>query len=593
MDLSQFSTDDLKALQTGDLSKVSTAGLKMLQAPSPGSADSLRQPDGSYRMSISGTSKSPNPATDFNGNSTFDNLAAGVGQSVVNTGRGVGQLVGSGLDQVSPGMSQRLGLPQSSDVAEARRMDAPLLNTGAGMTGSVLGNIGMMLAPGGALKGLGVAADAAGAGRAASALSGAGNALVAPTTLKGAATLGAATGAVQPVVDGGERLTNIGLGGAIGTAGNALSRVISPQTSPAVKALMGEGITPTPGHILGGGFKRAEEGLSSVPILGDAIKSAQGRAVADLNTAAFNRALKPIGETLPKGMKGREAVDYVGTTLGARYDALLPKLTTQLDGQAFTELQSLRGMMANGSIDPAKAKQFESILNNQLMAKFQTGSNGAPTITGETMKGIESDLGQMSSKFGRSLDPDQQMVGDALQEVQSILRGNVIRSNPEAAPELQKINEGWANFKRVQKAAAGIGADDGVFGAAQLQSAVKATDRSKDKAAFARGDALMQDLSEAGKSALGPKVPDSGTPYRSMLGLLAAGGAGAATGIVSPATASAALLGPAVYSRFGQNALATLLARRPDAAEPVANALRRLTPALTQPVLANMTTRQQ
>ena len=53
-------------------------------------------------------------------------------------------------------------------------------------------------------------------------------------------------------------------------------------------------------------------------------------------------------------------------------------------------------------------------------------------------------------------------------------------------------------------------------------------DRSKDKSKFAKGDALMQDLSESAKTALGNKVPDSGTPYRSMVAALAAsGGAGA------------------------------------------------------------------
>jgi len=49
---------------------------------------------------------------------------------------------------------------------------------------------------------------------------------------------------------------------------------------------------------------------------------------------------------------------------------------------------------------------------------------------------------------------------------------------------------------------------------AQLQNAVKALDRSRDKAQFAGGTALMQDLSEAGKNVLSNKVPNSGTPER-------------------------------------------------------------------------------
>jgi hypothetical protein len=102
----------------------------------------------------------------------------------------------------------------------------------------------------------------------------------------------------------------------------------------------------------------------------------------------------------------------------------------------------------------------------------------------------------------------------------------VARKNPDLQERLQKINEGWANYKRVERAAASTGAEDGNFTAAQLQAAVKAMDRSKDKGSFARGDALMQDLSEAAKSVQASKVPDSGTPLRHAVMATGAGIAG-------------------------------------------------------------------
>ncbi len=534
-----------------------------------------------FRLEREKAEKTPAKAIDpTEGMSTFGKVAAGAGKAIVDTGRGIAGLFGA---------------DNRAAIEESRRVDAPLMNTGAGMAGNIAGNVGMALLPGGALKGAGALANAARAPGAAAALGSAGGALVAPTSIKGAAALGAGVGAAQPALDMGERAQNIGLGalgGGGGTAAvNGLSRVIRPNTAPAVNALMAEGVTPTPGQILGGGYKRVEEGLTSIPIVGDAIKRGQTRAVQDLNAAAFNRALKPIGESLPKGMQGREAVEYVGDTLGKRYDALLPRLTTQADSQFMSELGSLQGMMANGSIDPAKATQFEKILQAQVLSKFQQGANGAPTLTGQTMKQIETDLGQLASKFGRSLDPDQQLVGDALQEVQAMLRGSVMRSNPNVAPELQKINEGWANFKRVQKASAALGSDEGLFSAAQLQSAVKATDRSKDKARFAEGNALMQDLSDKGKAVLGPKVPDSGTPFRSMAALLAGGGAAGMT--MGPGAVAGVLAAPALYSRAGQNALAAILTKRPDLAEPVANALRRIGPAAAVPLAVGTTTPRQ
>ena len=90
-----------------------------------------------------------------------------------------------------------------------------------------------------------------------------------------------------------------------------------------------------------------------------------------------------------------------------------------------------------------------------------------------------------------------------------------------------------------------IYAEEGVFSPAQLQNAVRAMDKSKDKARFAEGKALMQDLSESGKTVLGSKVPDSGTPYRTMAGILASGGAGLSG---YPGIAAGLAASPIMYS---------------------------------------------
>lgn len=484
-----------------------------------------------------------------------EQVLAGVGKAIVDTGRGI----------------KGLFTDNSADVAESRRLDAPLMDTGGGFTGNIAGNVGMALAPGGALKGAATLGRAAGLG--ARGLDAAGTALLAPTTVRGAAGVGAGMGLAQPAENLSERAINTLMGGAAGGGGQAafqgLSRVVAPRTPAGVRALMDEGITPTPGQILGGGFKRAEEGLTSVPIVGDAIKSAQTRAVGDLNRAAFNRALEPIGEKLPKGLQGREAIEYAENALKARYEGLMPRLTTQADGQFISDVQNLRNMVGEGAIDPAMADRFEKILNNQLLVKFK---GDTPTLTGETLKQVESDLGNLARQFGASPDPDQRLLGDAIRETQDILRKTVERSNPAVKAELSSINKGYANFKRVQRAAAGVGAEDGVFSAAQLQNAVKASDKSKDKGAFARGSALMQDLSDNAKTVLGPKVPDSGTPFRTLLTLGSAGGAG----LISPGAAMGVLAAPVAYSRPGQAALAALLARRPQGAANVGTALERL-----------------
>jgi len=343
--------------------------------------------------------------------------------------------------------------------------------------------------------------------------------------------------------------------------------VISPTVSPQIQALMKEGVVPTIGQILGGGYKRAEEGLTSIPVLGDYIKSAQNRAMQNVNTAAFNRALSPIGESLPKGVVGREAVEFASSKLDDAYGKLLPKMTVLQDAPFQTEISNLKNMVQSGSIDPKAVTFFNNWIDSNVLNKFQ----GQGAVTGQTLKQVQSDLRETINRLGASTDADQRLIGDALKEAQDQVRQLVTRSNPQFAKELKAIDTGYANFKRVERAAAGLGAEEGLFSPAQLQSAVKALDKSKDKSKFAKGEALMQDLSESAKTALGNKVPDSGTPFRSMLAAIAGGVGASAVGFPQVASALSGLAAsPLLYSKTGQNALATLMTKRPDFANALA-----------------------
>lgn len=507
------------------------------------------------------TEAAPNPTGSFG-----QNAAAGAGKFVVDTATGIKQLLNdsaAGLENAMPApvrqgvnwLNEKLGLQGAgdiqaqgrADIAETRARDKPLMDTWGGKVGYVGG--GMATAP----------------------------LLPATATVRGAATAGAAIGLTQPALSWDERGMNTATGAVASGAGqagmNAIARMVRPNTSPQVQALMNEGVTPTPGQVLGGAWKRAEEGATSIPIVGDSIKAGQRRAVADVNRAAFNRALAPIQQRLPANTTGREAVEFTYDRLGDAYNRLLPRMTTQADGRFAQDIAGLQGMVRNGAIDPNAANAFERILQNDVLGKFQ----GNASITGQTLKQIESDLGQQIRRLGASTDADQRLVGDALRQVQDNLRQLVTRTNPQHAAELQAINTGYANFKRVQRAASGLGAEEGVFSPAQLQNAVKAMDRSKDKARFSEGNALMQDLSESAKTALGNTVPDSGTPYRLLTTAAASGGLGAVLG--TPAGA-AMLAAPVMYSRAGQNVLAALLAQRPAGANQLAELVRRAGPSV-------------
>ena len=364
-----------------------------------------------------------------------------------------------------------------------------------------------------------------------------------------------------------------GGGAATSVLTGALGRVISPNasTNPQLALLRAEGVRPTIGQTLGGVANRMEEKLQSVPIMGDAIQNARQAAGNDLSRAATNRALAPIGQELPAGVVGNDAVTFTRKALGDAYDTLLPKMVVQQDAPYQQAVSSLRQMVGTGALSKDAPRQFNRFLTNEVEPLFQ----GQQAMTGETFKRLQSKVTEQIQRTQASTNADERLLSNAYKELGDQLNQLSVRSNPQLSGELSAINKGYANFKRVQRAASSVAAEDGAFSPAQLQNAVKALDRSKDKARFAEGTALMQDLSSAGKNLLSNKVPNSGTVDRLLLG-----GGALGSYLVNPAIPAGLIGGAALYSAPVQGLLRGAVASRPEFAQPVAEMLRKTAPAL-------------
>lgn len=354
----------------------------------------------------------------------------------------------------------------------------------------------------------------------------AGGAAMAPTLARSLAY-----GLSQPVTDtdnyNQQKTMQAGLSTAGGAFGKVLGdKVLAPAAQKASDAakLLKEKIPLTVGQTYGGIPRAIENKMTSVPILGDVIKGAQGRSIEGLNKATYRRALAPIGKDLPNDVNvGRDGVSYVNSQLSNAYDDLLPKLTGQADDQFIKDLDNVSSMVQVDDImDPLDKNKFAQILKNTVQSRVAQNKG----MTGEAIKQIESELGERAGKLAKG-NVSQSQLADALKEVQGSLRGMVERSNPNYAKELKNINKGYANFKVLQKASAN-NRDDGIFTPAQLQAAVRMSDRTKDRGGFAKGAALMQDLSETAKNTLPNNIPNSGTIDRGLmfgLGSAALGGA--------------------------------------------------------------------
>lgn len=386
------------------------------------------------------------------------------------------------------------------------------------------------------------------------------------------ALTGAGFGALQPVENTGNFLseklgqmkTGAIAGGLAAPVTGALARMVQPKTSPDVTKLMAEGVTPTPGQVLGGWAKSTEEKLTSIPLLGDAIRMGQRRAVSEFDRAAINRVLAPIGDKLPKDRIGNAAVKYAGDKLSQSYDDVLARIgPVRLDKSLSNDMTRILGDLSG---TPDQAKQFVTELQREIGKRAQNG-----VLNGEAFKAIESTLGQRAATYRQSNIAAEKDLGKAFFEAQKSLRDWLQRTAPSGvADDLAKVNEGWAALVRVENAAGMQGAKGGIFTADQLSSGVRRAEKSVRKRGFARGDSLMQDLSNAGREVLSQTVPDSGTPGRMLAAALTGGG----LGYISPAALGVAGAASLPYTALGQSAMAGLLARRPEIAQPLAEGVR-------------------
>jgi len=381
-------------------------------------------------------------------------------------------------------------------------------------------------------------------------------AMLAPTalipganTVTGAATIGAAQGALLTPGGLADRAKAAAFGGGGGAVGAGLSKVLSrvdPLTiNPNVEILSKEGIGLTPGQNAGGFFKSMEDKATSIPLLGDVIGSARKRGIEDFNKAAIIRA------TIP-GMRvqgiGNTAVQDLRTGLGQAYDDVLSRSSANTAEPQFVQQMSQLRQLVSG-LPKKEQRAFDSIVSREIGER--TSPNGL--INAENLQAAKSGLGKQIDNFGQSSDGYQRQLAQALKQADEEFRGLVKRANPQNATELKAIDTAYANFKRIQRAASSVGAEDGVFTPAQLHNAVKAMDRTKDKRAFSEGAALLQDLTSAGKATLPSKVPDSGTAGRFMSNLFSLQGL-----INTGMGAAAAVPAYMAYSRPGSAAINSL-----------------------------------
>ena len=338
---------------------------------------------------------------------------------------------------------------------------------------------------------------------------------------------------------------------AIGTGTGALAggtiQKVAPFATEGAKELIKRGVPVTVGDAVGGGLKKVEEALTSVPFVGSGITGAKRRAKQAFDKAIFQEVLEPMNPLLLntknalKGVEGRDLYAKTADIISSQYDKILPKLKMpkrsvlqdKFDDVILNEAETLTGN---------KQKLFLEKLDRIIYSKF----DGAGNISGQNYKKAISQLRAEVRKFKKSTEPENVDIGSSFEAIESAMADVLKMTNPAQAMALNAIDKSFRRLLPVERAV--IASEGGEFTADQILRQIRSQDGTLRKKAFARGEAEMQPLAEAGQNTIKQRLPTSGSAERAMVGSMALGG-----GLyIDPLTVGvgSALTVPA-YSRVG------------------------------------------
>lgn len=335
--------------------------------------------------------------------------------------------------------------------------------------------------------------------------------------------------------------TDMALGSIGGKVGDSVMRGAARYIAPKalalgdnVRKLIGEGVTAiTPGQVardsgttMGRIIANVEDSQTGKPFVGSLVTRDREVAGDQLNRAFVNRVLKPLNDKLPDGVAtGHEAIRYAGDKLSTAYETVLPKLSGQQD-VAFTRRVS--ALRARASLPADYDKQVQAVMDEASNA-FTAGARGSQNsggaligtpgnYTGRTLRDASDRLDKLASGWSVAEDPYLRQVGEFAGQVREQLRSLARRQNPAAADELRAVDKAYAMLVRVEGAAKN--AKGGIASPGQFTTAVRTADRSARKRAVGRGEALLQDLSDAASTVMPSQIGNSGTNDRASASIL-------------------------------------------------------------------------
>ena len=339
-----------------------------------------------------------------------------------------------------------------------------------------------------------------------------------------------------------------------GLTGGTLQKVAPYATESAKKLIRGntvfnpnKGVPVTVGDAVGGGLKRVEEALTSVPFVGSAIIGAKQRSKQGFDRTVYEEVLEPLKaigvkpKEVVKGKTGNELYEAVEGVVTKAYDDVVPTLKlpnrqsvqSKIDDAIYNSAETL---------DDNLEKVFFKDLEKIIYSKFNADGN----ISGQGYKTAISQLRTKARKIGASQPTlfSDDLIG-SYKNVEKTLIEILKETNPTQKAKLDAIDKSFKRLLPVERTV--IQSEGGEFTADQVLRNIKKADTSLRNKDFARGKADMQPLVRAGQETIKQRLPNSGTAERILGGSALVGGlaidpltVGIGSGLTVPA-----------YSRLG------------------------------------------
>ena len=304
-----------------------------------------------------------------------------------------------------------------------------------------------------------------------------------------------------------------GAGLSAGLAGTA--RKILPVKSQEAKQLEKIGISPTIGQSfrnttsIGSNLVAAIEDFStSYPGVGAVIQRSRLDALKQTNNVLLNEALQPIGVKLPKGTTGKEAWEFVESTLDKEYDRVLGNLK-------LTNVANVENKLLDIIDDSGISKSSQDFVINKVIKNISTKVD-ENVLSGRQLKNVETELGRLQKQFIKKGGFEGE-IGEVFRKLKNKFRDEIELQNP-SAQELQNINKVYRNIMPINDSMIQALTKEKIFTPNQILRAIKKGDYTKTKSKTIKGTQPLQKTAELAESVIGGPFPDSGTASRLMVG---------------------------------------------------------------------------